>query len=125
MFTRLKVLTARIRAFFDAPTLDHDLGQELDSHLAMATEDNIRRGMPPDQALREARLRLGGLPQLGEAHREHRGLPALDMTLQDLRYACRTLRRETAFTIFAILIAVLGIGASSTIFSVVNALVFR
>ena len=60
-----------------------------------------------------------------EFHRESRGLPALDSILQDLRYTFRTLRRDAGFTTFAILIVGLGIGASSTVFSVVNALLIH
>jgi predicted permease len=124
VFTSLNVILARIRAYFRTPDLDRDFGQELDSHLTMLSEDNVRRGMTPEEALRAARLQLGGLAQLREAHRDTRGLPLVDTVLQDLRYTFRTLRRD-AFTFFAILIVGLGIGASSTIFSVVNALLIR
>ncbi len=85
----------------------------------------MRRGMQHDQAHRAARLELGGLTQIHEAHREARGLPFLDTALQDLRYTFRTLRRDAGFTVFAILIVALGIGGSSTVFSVVNALLIR
>src|SRR4029079_1776938 len=118
-------MLARIRAFFQASREDADLSQELDAHLAMAIEEHIRRGLTPDAARRAARLELGGLTQLQEAHREVRGLPRLDMFLQDLRYAGRTLRRDPGFTLFAILIIGLGIGASATVFSVINALLLR
>jgi len=90
MWTRL---AARMRAFFQSPALDEDFDQEMESHLAMLAEDNVRRGMTPQEARRQARLRLGGRTQLGEAHREHRGLPALETLLQDLRYAARAMRR--------------------------------
>ena len=79
MWTRL---AARVRAFFQSPALDGDFDQEMESHLAMLTEDNVRRGMTPQEARRQARLRLGGRTQLGEAHREHRGLPAVETLLQ-------------------------------------------
>jgi predicted permease len=125
MLDLFRMAAARIRAFFQTPNLDRDFGQELEAHLAMLAEDNVRRGMMPEEARRQARLRLGGLTQLGEAHRERRGLPGLDTILQDLRYAFRTMRRDAGFTAFAILIVGLGIGASTTIFSVVNALLLR
>src|ERR1035441_10894633 len=125
MLTLSRLMEARIQAFFRAPGLDRDFSQEMESHLAMLTEDNLRLGMTPEEARRAARLRLGGLTQLGEAHRERRGLPVLDAILQDLHYAFRTLRRDASFTMFAILIVGLGIGASSTIFSVVNAILVR
>src|SRR5262249_15640405 len=99
--------------------------QELDAHLAMATEAHLRRGLTPDQARRAAQLELGGVAQLHEAHRDERGLPRLESLLQDLRYARRTLRRDPGYTLFAILIIGLGIGAAATVFSVINALLLR
>jgi putative ABC transport system permease protein len=125
MLTRLKQMGSRIRAFFRSSDLDRDFDDELESHLTLLAEAHIRRGMSPEQARREARLELGGPTQLREAHREARGVPFVDTVLQDLRYAFRTLRRDAGFTTFAILIVGLGIGASSTVFSVVNALLLR
>ena len=72
-----------------------------------------------------ARIELGGVTQLREEHREIRALPFLDTLFQDLRYTFRTLRHNAGFTVFAVLIIGLGIGASSTIFSAVNALLIR
>lgn len=125
MLTRLKQMSARVRALFRTSGLDRDLENEFESHVAMLAEDHVRRGMTPVDAERTARLELGGLTQLREAHREVRGVPFIDTLLQDLRYAFRTFRRDAGFTTFAILIVGLGIGASSTIFSVVNALLIR
>jgi len=116
---------ARMRAFFRTSEFDRDFDAELESHVTMLAEDHIRRGMTPKEAERSARLELGGLTQIREAHREVRGVPFLDALLQDLRYTSRTLRRDAGFTTSAILIVGLGIGASSTIFSVVNALLIR
>ena len=72
-----------------------------------------------------ARIELGGVHQLREAHREARALPFLDTLRQDLRYTFRTLRQNAGFTIFAILIIGVGVGATSTIFNVVNTLLLR
>jgi putative ABC transport system permease protein len=125
MITWLTVLAARVRAWFRSADEDRELTQELDAHLAMAVEEHVRRGLTPDQARRQAHLELGGLTQLREAHRDVRGLPLLDTIRQDVRYARRTLRRDPGFTLFAILIIGLGIGASATVFSVINALLLR
>jgi hypothetical protein len=125
MLSRLNQLLARIGAFFRSADLDRDLDEELEAHLNMLTDENIRRGMSPEDARRAAQLGLGNFASLREAHRETRGLPLVDTLLQDLRYTFRTLRRDMGFAIFAILIVGLGIGASAIIFSVVNTLLLR
>src|SRR5689334_6596425 len=125
MTTWLTVLTARIRAWFRGDQEDREFSQELAAHLAMLVEEHQRRGLTLDQARRAARLELGGVTQLRETQRDVRGLPVMDSLLQDLRYAFRTLRRDRGVTLFAILIIGLGIGASATVFSVINALLLR
>jgi predicted permease len=125
MLSRLNRMLARIGAFFRGAELDVELDDELESHLSMLAEENIRRGMSPDEARRAAHLELGSLASLREAHRETRGLPMIETVLQDLRYTFRILRRDFGFAIFAILIVGLGIGASAIIFGVVNALLLR
>ncbi|HKQ85555.1 MAG TPA: ABC transporter permease [Candidatus Acidoferrales bacterium] len=116
---------ARFRALFSSSTLDSDLNEELESHVAMLTDENIRRGMSPQEARRDALLRMGARESIKEQHRELRGLPVLETFLQDLRYTFRMLRRDAAFAAFAILIVGIGIGASCTIFSVVETLLLR
>src|SRR4029079_10824230 len=123
--SRLNRFVARIAAFFKSRDLDRDLDDELETHLDLLIEENIRRGLAPEQARREARLKLGNLDSLREAHRDTRGLPMLDTFLQDLRFTFRILRRDLGFTFFAILIVGLGIGASVLIFSIVNTILLR
>ena len=125
MWTRFRQVFARLRALFRASDLDRDFDAEFQSHAAMLVEDHVRRGMTVEQAERAARLELGGHTQIREAHREARGVPFLDTLFQDLRYTFRTLRRDAGFSTFAILIVGLGIGATSIVFSVVNALLIR
>jgi predicted permease len=125
MLTILKVIEARIRGFFDRPVLDREFNDEVESHLAMLSEQHVRWGLSPEAARRAAALELGPVTQLREAHREARGLPFLDTLFQDLRYTFRALRHEPGFTIFAVLIVGLGIGASSTIFSLMDAFLLR
>jgi predicted permease len=118
-------LVARIRAFLNVSEIDGELDQELESHVVLLTDENIARGMAPDEARRAALLKLGGRESTKESHREVRGLPFLETLTQDLKYAFRTMKRDAAFVTFAILIIGLGIGASCTVFSVVNALLLR
>ncbi|HEY9502450.1 MAG TPA: ABC transporter permease, partial [Pyrinomonadaceae bacterium] len=125
MFGTLNRLQARIVAFFKNEEHDRELDSELESHLYLLVEENIRRGLTPDEAQRVARLKLGNVASLREQHRETRGLPILDTLLQDLRFTFRILRRDLGFAVFAILIMGLGIGASALIFSVVNTLLLR
>lgn len=125
MLSALHRMMARIRAVFQRADFDRDLEFELEAHIQLLTEDNIHRGMPRHEAERLARIELGGRYQLHEAHRETRALPFLDTLRQDLRYTFRTLRQNAGFTAFAILIIGVGVGASSTIFSVVNTLLLR
>ncbi len=125
MWTWLTHAADRVRTLFGARALDRDFEQELDAHLALLAHDYERRGMRPDEARRAARLRLGGVETLKDQHRDTRGLPAIDTIRQDLRYALRTLRRDPAFALFATLIVGLGIGASTTVFSVVHAVILR
>ena len=115
----------RIRSFFRHDSLDRELNQEMVSHLEMAVEEYIRRGMSAEEARRQAMVRFGGVQQSLELHRESRGLPWLDVLMQDLRFTFRTLRRDYGFAMIAVLILALGIAANITVFSVVNTILLR
>lgn len=120
MFTALKHMSARVRAFFRARDLDRDFEQELESHVAMLTEDNVRRGMTPEQARRAALIRVGAGASMKDQHREARGLPALDTVLQDLRFAFRLMVKDRSVSAVAIIVLALAIGANTAIFTVVD-----
>jgi putative ABC transport system permease protein len=115
----------RVGSFFSKDQLDQELNEEMASHLDMAVEENMRRGMSAEEARRQALVRFGGVQQALEQYRESRGLPWLDVLIQDLRFTFRILMRDRGFTTVAVLILALGIGANIAVFSVVNTILLR
>ncbi len=118
-------MLARLRSFFRKASRDSEANLEFAAHLELATAENIRSGLSPDEARRQALLKFGGLESAKEIHREARGLPSLESFLRDLRYASRVLKRDAGFTLFAVLIVGLGIAGSTLVFTVFNTLLIR
>src|SRR5216684_868760 len=120
-----RVFIRRLAALFRRRHLEDDLDAELRSHLEMAVELNLRKGMRAEDARREALRGFGGVEQIKEIYREQRGLPMIETALQDLRFGFRMLRRSPGFSSLAILCLTLGIGANAAVFSWIEGILFR
>src|SRR6202166_2448061 len=120
-----RMLIHRLAAPFRRKRLEDDLDEELRSHLEMAVEANLSKGMSAEDARREALRSFGGVEQTKELYRDQRGLPMIETTLQDLRFGLRMLRRDPGFSILAMLCLTLGIGANAAVFSWVEGILFR
>jgi len=125
MIATLRQSLLRFLALFQAPSYDSELEAEMATHLEFAVEENLKRGLPPREARRQALVQFGGPQQSRENHREARSFAFLDELWQDLRYTLRTLRKDRSFTFIALGILTLAIGANTAVFSVVNALLLR
>jgi hypothetical protein len=125
MVRRFRRLLARVRAFVSTRADDRDFEEELTAHLDLLTEDHIRRGMPPAEARRAARIALGSVTSLKEQHRDVRGLPSVSTVLADIVFATRLFRREPLLFLLTIAGLALAIGISTAVFSLLNVLAFR
>lgn len=114
---------SRVAGSFVHGRSDKHLDDELAFHLEMQTRKEMQRGLPEDEARRVAARRLGGLDQTKDAYRDQRGLPWLDTLIPDLRYAWRTMRRDVGFAMIALATLAIGIGATTTIFSLLRGVV--
>ena len=122
---QLRGYVMRLFGLFDRGRREREFAEELESHLALHIEDNLRAGMSPEEARRQAQIKLGGVTWTQELHREQRGLPMLETLLQDLRFGLRMLRKNSGFSLIAVLALALGIGANTTIFSAIESLILH
>src|SRR4249919_3031713 len=124
-FVALRAIVTRFGTRWTARRLDARLSEEFQDHLERATQDYIDRGMSPAEARRAARIAFGGVTQTAEACRDVSPLARVHALLQDVRYALRVYRKTPVLTAATILTATLAIGANTTLFSLLNALVLR
>lgn len=122
---RLRASWIRLLNHFGFDKLDAEFNEELDAHLAMHIEDNVRAGMSPMEARRAALIKLGGVEATKEAHRARRSIPLFEALQGDLRFAVRGFQKSPGIALLAIAIFTLSIGASTALFSVINAVLLR
>jgi macrolide transport system ATP-binding/permease protein len=101
------------------------LRAEIEEHIALQTADNLRSGLSPAEARRQALLQFGGVEAVKQDYRHQRGLPLVETLLQDTHYAIRRLRKAPAFTVTTVLTLALGIGATTSIFTLVHAVLLK
>src|ERR1051325_900778 len=120
---KLREWLMRCGGLFHSKRKDRELDAEIESHLQLHLEDNLRLGMTPEEARRQAMIKLGGIESMKESYRDQRGLPLLEMLWRDIRYGARMLRKNPTFTIAAGLTLALGIGGTTAIFSLINGVI--
>jgi hypothetical protein len=122
---RMRAFLLRVGGLFRKERRDRELAEEIESHLQLHIEDNLRAGMNPEEARRLALLKFGGIESAKEAYRDRRSLLLLESLTQDLRYSVRTLRKNPVFAATAILVLALGIGGNTAIFTVIRAVLLK
>jgi macrolide transport system ATP-binding/permease protein len=122
---RLRAWMFRLAGMFPNQRREAELAAEIESHLQMHIDDNLRTGMTPEQARRHAILKLGGVEPTKEAYRDRGAVPLVEHLLQDIRFAIRQLQKNPGFTCTAILMLALGMGASVAIFAFVDAALIK
>jgi predicted permease len=123
--SRVRGWLSRLGEFLRRDRRELQLAAEMESHLQLHIEDNLRAGMNPQEARREALMKLGGVEQTKEMVRERSGLPLVEVLLHDLRHGVRMLSKNPGFTLVATVTLALGIAVNATMFSLVSAFLLR
>jgi predicted permease len=121
----LRAWLRRLAGLWPSERRERELAEEIESHLQMHVDDNLRAGMTPQEARRDAVLQLGGVEQTKEACRERSTVPSLEHLLQDVRFSLRQLAKSTAFTLTAVSVLAAGLGSAAAIFAFVEAALLR
>lgn len=116
---------ARLIAYARRGSMEQRLNEELEAHLALLTEENIRRGMPREDAEAAARREFGGIEQMKEEHRDQRHASWLDALVQDVRYALRQIGRSPGYSALTVFTLALGIGVNAAMFTVIDGTLLR
>ncbi|HYM10612.1 MAG TPA: ABC transporter permease [Bryobacterales bacterium] len=122
---QIRSFLLRLGGLFQHSRREQDLTDEFESNIGFHVEDNLRAGMAPEEARRQAILRFGGIESTKQDCRDRLGLPFLETFLYDLRYAARSLARSRMFTVVAVATLAFGIGATTTMFTVAQAVLLR
>jgi putative ABC transport system permease protein len=120
-----RVLLSRIAGLATRRRRDEALGAEIDQHLELLTEDYVRQGLSPAAAADAARRAFGGVDRIRSLHREQSGFPAVDASIQDLRFALRMLVRNPGFALMAVFVVGLGIGINNMMFTLIYGITMR
>jgi len=121
----LRRFLTRLRNLATRRTDDERLREEIEEHIALQAAENLRAGLSPVEARRQAMLKFGGVEAVKEDYRAERGLLFIENLMRDVRFAVRLLRKSSGFTAVAVVTLAMAIGANATVFSVMNALILR
>jgi predicted permease len=123
--TRLRIFLSQLGALGRSRQMDRDIDDEIAGHLAEATDEYLRQGLPAEEARRAALRSFGGVTQVKEVHRRVRSFGWLDDLARDLRFGVRMLTKNPWITLAAVVALAIGIAANNTVFTIVNAILLR
>jgi putative ABC transport system permease protein len=125
LLSNMSVIVKRLLGLFHKGRSERDLSDEMENHLALEIQDKLRSGMSPEEARRQALVKLGGMEQAKELYRDRKSIPVLETTLRDLGYSLRTLRKSPGFALTAVITLALGVAVNTTIFGMVSPILLR